>query len=42
MLLLRHQQLVARASLSESTPLDVDTIAIPKPLSTRGTSVAFA
>src|SRR5699024_9181651 len=31
-----------RASLSESTPFDVDTIAIPKPLSTRGTSSAFA
>src|SRR5699024_128197 len=31
-----------RASLSERTPLDVDMIAMPKPLRTRGTSSAFA
>ncbi|GAM93764.1 30S ribosomal protein S8 [Listeria monocytogenes] len=33
---------LARASLSVKTPWEVDTIAIPRPLSTLGTSVDFA
>ena len=42
MLKLLRQLACARASLSVKTPFDVETIAIPKPFNTRGTSSAFA